>query len=188
MCVYPKSRIVSHMSIKSKIRTIPNFPVEGVMFRDISTLIGDSDGLQLIVSRFKERYENKDSFDIVVGIEARGFIVGSALAYALNKGFVMVRKPNKLPGKTVSEEYQLEYGSDKMEVHSDAFSPGSKILLVDDLLATGGTMIGAISLIERIGGIIFELAVIIDLPDLGGSKKLTEMGLKLFSLTEYAGD
>ena len=176
------------MSIKSKIRTVPNFPVEGIMFRDISTLIGDPEGLKSVIRSFSERYKNNDGFDFIAGIEARGFIVGSALAYALNKGFIMIRKPDKLPGKVVTEEYQLEYGSSKMEMHEDAFSPDSNILLVDDLLATGGTMKAAIALIEKIGGFIFEIAVIVDLPDIGGSKKLTDEGYKIFSLTKFTGN
>ena len=176
------------MSIKSKIRTIPNFPIKGIKFRDISTLIGDPEGLNIVINRFRERYKNKDGFDFIAGIEARGFIVGSALAYALNKGFIMIRKPDKLPGKVVAEEYQLEYGSSKMEMHEDAFSPDSNILLVDDLLATGGTMKAAIALIEKTGGFIFEVAVIVDLPDIGGSKKLTDEGYKIFSLTEFTGN
>ena len=176
------------MSIKSKIRTIPNFPIKGIKFRDISTLIGDPEGLNIVINRFRERYKNKDGFDFIAGIEARGFIVGSALAYALNKGFIMIRKPDKLPGKVVAEEYQLEYGSSKMEMHDDAFSPDSKILLVDDLLATGGTMMAAIALIEKIGGFIFEVAVIVDLPDIGGSKKLQDKGYNMFSLTEFEGE
>ena len=136
----------------------------------------------------QERYERKNEFDIIVGIEARGFIVGSALAYALGKGFVMIRKPGKLPGKVISQEYQLEYGSDKMEIHSDAFIPGTKVLLVDDLLATGGTVMSAIALVEKLGGVVTEVAFIVDLPDIGGSKKLQDNGYKIFSLPEFEGE
>ena len=175
------------MPIKSKIRTVIDYPVKGIEFRDISTLISDPEGLQLVVKALQERYERKNEFDIIVGIEARGFIVGSALAYALRKGFVMIRKPGKLPGKVISQEYRLEYGSDKMEIHADAFIPGTKVLLVDDLLATGGTVMSAIALVEKLGGVITEAAFIIDLPDIGGSKTLQDNGYKIFSLTEFEG-
>jgi len=176
------------MPIKSKIRTVVDFPVKGIEFRDISTLISDPEGLQLVVKGLQERYERKNEFDIIIGIEARGFIVGSALAYALKKGFVMIRKPGKLPGKVISQEYQLEYSSDKMEIHSDAFIPGTKVLIVDDLLATGGTVMSAISLIEKLGGVVTEAAFIIDLPDIGGSKRLQDKGYNTFSLTEFEGE
>ena len=167
---------------------MPDYPVEGIQFRDISTLISDSEGFQLVVKGLKERYERNNEFDIIVGIEARGFIVGSALAYALKKGFVMIRKPGKLPGKVISQEYQLEYGSDKMEIHADAFIPGTRVLLVDDLLATGGTVMSAIALVEKLSGVITEVAFIIDLPDIGGSKTLQDNGYKMFSLTEFEGE
>ena len=176
------------MPIKSKIRTVPDYPVKGIQFRDISTLISDPEGLQLVVKDLKERYETKNEFDIIVGIEARGFIVGSALAYSLKKGFIMIRKPGKLPGEVVSQEYELEYGSDKMEIQSDAFLPGTKVLVVDDLIATGGTVISAIALVEKLGGIVTETAFIVDLPDLGGSQKLKQNGYNIFTLTEFEGD
>ena len=176
------------MSIKSKIRTVLDYPVKGVEFRDISTLISDPEGLQLVVKDLQERYERKNEFDIIVGIEARGFIVGSALAYSLKKGFVMIRKPGKLPGKVISQEYQLEYGSDKMEIHADAFIPGTKVLIVDDLIATGGTVMSAIALVEKLGGVVTEAAFIVDLPDIGGSKKLQDKGYNMFSLTEFEGE
>ena len=176
------------MPIKSKIRTVSDYPVKGIEFRDISTLISDPEGLQLVVEGLQERYERKNEFDIIVGIEARGFIVGSALAYSLRKGFVMIRKPGKLPGKVISQEYQLEYGSDKMEIHADAFIPGTKVLIVDDLLATGGTVMAAIALVEKLGGVVTEAAFIVDLPDIGGSKKLQDNGYNFFSLTEFEGE
>jgi len=176
------------MTIKSKIRTVLDYPVKGIEFRDISTLISDPEGLQLVVKGLQARYERNNEFDIIVGIEARGFIVGSALAYALRKGFVMIRKPGKLPGKVISQEYQLEYGSDKMEIHADAFIPGTKVLVVDDILATGGTIMSAIALVEKLGGVITEAAFIVDLPDIGGSKKLQDNGYKMFSLTEFEGE
>ena len=176
------------MSIKSKIRTVIDYPIKGIEFRDISTLISDPEGLQLVVRNFLQRYERKNDFDIIVGIEARGFIVGAALAYALKKGFVMIRKPGKLPGKVISQEYNLEYGSDKMEIQQDAFISGTKVLIIDDLIATGGTVMSAIALVEKLGGIITETAFIIDLPDIGGSKKLHDKGYNMFSLTEFEGE
>ena len=141
-----------------------------------------------IRDRFVDRYKKIDDFDLIVGIESRGFIVGSALSYALKKGFVMVRKPGKLPGEVITQEYKLEYGTASLEIHIDAFNEGSKILLVDDLLATGGTVMAAIELIQKLGGTIFEIAFIIDLPDLGGREKLINKGYKIFNLTEFEGD
>ena len=176
------------MPIKSKIRTVPDYPVKGIQFRDIATLISDPEGLQLVVKGLKERYEKKSEFDMIVGIEARGFIVGSALAYSLGKGFVMIRKPGKLPGKVISQEYQLEYGSDKMEIQADAFIPGTRVLVIDDLLATGGTVMSAIALVEKLGGVVTEAAFIVDLPDIGGSKKLQDNGYNIFSLVEFEGE
>ena len=175
------------MSIKSKIRTVLDYPVKGIEFRDISTLISDPEGLQLVIKSLQERYKRKNEFDIVIGIEARGFIVGSALAYSLKKGFVMIRKPGKLPGKVISQEYQLEYGSDKMEIQADAFMAGTKVVVVDDLLATGGTIMSAITLVEKLGGVVTETAFIVDLPDLGGSNKLQDSGYNIFTLTEFEG-
>tara|TARA_B110000438_G_scaffold293554_1_gene333605 strand:- start:114 stop:647 length:534 start_codon:yes stop_codon:yes gene_type:complete len=177
------------MSIKSKIRTIPDYPIEGIMFRDISTLLADPMGLNEVVTKLAQRYSNnKYDFEYIVGIEARGFIVGAALAYALNKGFIMIRKSGKLPGKIISEDYQLEYGTDQIEMHEDAFAKGSKIILFDDLLATGGTMLGAANLIEKLGGRIEEMAVVINLPDIGGEAKLKEAGYQVSYLCEFEGD
>ena len=176
------------MSIKTKIRTVPDFPEQGIMFRDISTLFSNAEGLQEVTEGFLKRYEKNNDFDLIVGIEARGFIVGSILAQALRKGFVMIRKPGKLPGQVVSQKYDLEYSKDKMEIHLDAFDTGSKILLVDDLLATGGTMLAAISLVQKLGGEIEETAFVVDLPELGGRKKLLDKGVKVFSLVEFEGN
>ena len=176
------------MSIKSRIRTIPDFPKKGIMFRDVSTLLGSSEGLQLTIQSFVHKYQHREDIDIIVGIESRGFILGSALAYALKKGFVMIRKPGKLPGKTIAEEYQLEYGMDTLEIHSDAFKSGARILLVDDLIATGGTVVAAIKLIERLGGVISGTAFIVDLPDIGGSRLLKNGGYAISCLTEFEGD
>ena len=175
-------------TIKSKIRTIPDYPIDGIMFRDISTLLSDPEGLNDVINNLKEIYTNeKYDFDYIIGIEARGFTVGAALAYVLNKGFIMIRKPGKLPGDVISEEYQLEYGTDKIEMQSDAFPKGSRVIVFDDLIATGGTMIGAANLIEKLGGDIQEIAVIGNLPDLGGEAKLNEKGYCLSYLCEFEG-
>lgn len=177
------------VTIKSRIRTIKDHPQKGIMFRDITTLIKDPVGFRLVIDNLTQRYIAAGAdCDIVVGIESRGFIIGGALAYTLGKGFVPVRKAGKLPAETVSHEYELEYGTDKIEMHTDAIIKGMKVLLVDDLLATGGTAIAAAALIEKLGGIVMEMAFIVDLPDVGGSKKLTEKGYKFFALTEFEGD
>ncbi len=177
------------MPIKSKIRTIPDYPKKGIMFRDITTLIKDPVGFRLVIDNLTQRYISEvTEFDVIVGIESRGFILGGALAYTLGRGFVPIRKKGKLPGKVVSQEYQLEYGTDVMEIHDDALKKGEKVLLIDDLLATGGTAIAAAALIEKLGGIVVEMAFIVDLPDVGGSKKLKEKGYKMFTLTEFEGD
>lgn len=174
------------MPIKSKIRTIPNFPKEGIMFRDITSLLLDPEGLQLTVDKFVEKYRDQE-IDIVAGIEARGFILGPIIAYKLGLGFVPIRKKGKLPGQTISTEYELEYGTDTIEIHTDSIKKGQKVLVVDDLLATGGTAKGAIELIEKSGGKIFELAFIVDLPELNGGQKLKELGHKYTALVEFEG-
>lgn len=175
------------MPIKSKIRTIPNFPKEGIMFRDVTTLLKDPEGLRLTIDTLVDRYKDTD-IDLIVGIEARGFILGAAMAYKMGKGFVPIRKKGKLPGTTFSEDYQLEYGVDTIEVHVDAIDKGQKVLLVDDLLATGGTIMGAISLVEQTGGEVVESCFIVDLPDLGGSEKLKKAGHKYYCLTDFEGE
>ncbi len=177
------------MSIKSKIRTIPDHPKKGIMFRDITTLIKDPVGFRLVIDGLTQRYIKGDmNFDMIVGIESRGFIIGGALSYALGKGFVPVRKKGKLPAETISHEYALEYGTDTVEIHKDAIRKGMKVLLVDDLLATGGTALAAAALIEQLGGVVSEMAFIVNLPDVGGEKRLKEKGYKIFSLTEFEGD
>lgn len=177
------------MSIKSKIRTIPDYPKQGVMFRDITTLLKDPIGLKLVIDDFTERYAPiSDDIEVIVGIEARGFILASALAYSLGKGFVPIRKSGKLPFDVISQEYKLEYGTDKVEIHVDAIEKGGKVLLVDDLIATGGTALASAALIEKLGASVIELAFIIDLPDLGGSAKLIEKGYKVYSQTEFEGE
>jgi adenine phosphoribosyltransferase len=175
------------MPIKSRIRTVADWPKKGVMFRGITTLIKDPVGLKLCLDDFAERYKDKE-IDVVVGIDSRGFILGGALAYLLGKGFVPVRKKGKLPAETESETYNLEYGTDTIEIHKDAITLGQRVLIVDDLIATGGTALAASKLVKKLGGEIEELAFIVDLPDLGGGKKLTDAGLKYYAQTEFAGE
>lgn len=174
------------MPIKSRIRTVPHWPKRGIMFRDITTLLKDPVGLKLCLDDFIKRYQKID-IDLVVGIDSRGFIIGGALAFALGKGFVPVRKKGKLPAATEREEYALEYGTDVVEIHKDAIAKGQRILIVDDLIATGGTALAATKLVNKLQGKIVELAFIVDLPDLGGRKKLEEAGYKVYAQTEFAG-
>ena len=173
------------MDIKSKIRTIPHWPIKGVMFRDITTLLQDPEAFKHVCDELYKRYKDK-KIDVVVGIESRGFIFGAVLAYKLGVGFVPIRKPGKLPSKTISAEFEKEYVKDKMEIHEDAIKKGDKVLLVDDLLATAGTSSASIRLIEKLGGEIMECAFIIDLPDLKGKEKLK--GYKVFSLVSFEGE
>jgi len=151
------------MPIKSLIRTVPNYPKQGVMFRDITTLLKDAVGFRLTINELVKRYSGM-KIDRVAGIEARGFILGAALAYELGLGFVPFRKKGKLPAETVGHDYELEYGSDRIEMHVDAVLPGDQILLVDDLIATGGTAEAACCLIQSMGGKVVECCFVIDLP------------------------
>jgi len=177
------------MPIKSKIRTVPDYPKKGIMFRDITTLIKDPVGFRLVIDALTQRYMHADfKFDAVVGIESRGFIIGSALAYTLGKGFIPIRKKGKLPADVVSQEYALEYGTDKIEIHTDALKKGDRVLLVDDLLATGGTALAAAALIEKLGAKVVEMCFIVDLPEVGGRKKIEAKGYALFALTEFEGE
>jgi adenine phosphoribosyltransferase len=177
------------MSIKSRIRTIPDYPKKGIMFRDITTLIKDPVGFRLVIDSLTQRFITGETpFDMIVGIESRGFILGGALAYTLGKGFVPIRKKGKLPGETEKQEYALEYGTDVIEIHKDALKKGDRVILIDDLLATGGTALAAAALIEKLGGVIVEMAFIVDLPDVGGAARLREKGYKFFALTEFEGD
>ncbi len=177
------------MSIKSRIRTVPDYPKKGIMFRDITTLIREPVGFRLVVDNLTQRYINGDApFSTIVGIEARGFILGGALSYTLGKGFVPIRKAGKLPADVEEQIYDLEYGTDKIEIHKDAFPEGERVLVVDDLLATGGTALAAAALIKKLGGIVVEMAFIVNLPDVGGEAKLKKKGYKVFSLTEFEGE
>lgn len=172
--------------MKNLIRSIPNYPRPGIIFRDITTLIKDSNGLSLIVKEFLDRYDGL-KIDKVAGIESRGFIIGSPLAYALGIGFIPIRKKGKLPAKTIGCDYELEYGTDRIEIHEDAISAGENILLVDDLIATEGTAEAAVILIKKCGGNIVECSFVVELPELGGKKRLEAIGANVFSLTEFDG-
>ena len=175
------------MSIKSKIRTIKNYPIDGVMFRDITTLFKDPEGLREAINIFAERYQDM-KIDKIASIESRGFLIGAPLAYLLNVGLVLIRKPGKLPAETIKQDYKLEYGSDQIEIHIDAIKEGERVLIVDDLIATWGTVEAAVKLIQKMKGEVLECCFIIDLPDIGGSKKLESMGQNVFSLCEFEGD
>jgi adenine phosphoribosyltransferase len=175
------------MSIKSRIRTIPDYPAPGIQFRDITTLLQDSVGLRIVIEKLCEPFEGV-RVDKVAGIEARGFILGGAVACRLGAGFVPVRKKGKLPWTTIGQDYVLEYGSDRVEMHTDAILEGETILIVDDLVATGGTAAATIDLINQIGGKIIGCSCIVDLPDLGGSRVLRERGVEFRSLCEFEGE
>ena len=175
------------MTIKSKIRTVPNYPKHGIMFRDITTLLNDPMGFKLTIDQLIARYKPM-KIDKIAAIESRGFIVGAPLAYFLNIGFIPIRKKGKLPAETIGYDYDLEYGKDRIEIHVDAISKGEKVLLVDDLIATGGTAEAATKLISSVGGEVEECCFVIDLPYLGGSKRLEKAGHKVFSLCEFEGE
>lgn len=170
------------MDIRSKIRSIPDFPKPGILFRDITTLLKDKDAFSYVVDEFYNRYKEM-RIDKVVSVESRGFIFGSILAYKLHAGFVPIRKPGKLPAEVAREEYQLEYGKDAMEVHKDAIIKGDRILVHDDLLATGGTVEAACRLVERLGGEIVGICFLIELSSLKGRDKLK--GRDIFSIISY---
>ena len=173
-------------TVKDYIRTIPDFPHAGIMFRDVTTLFDDPDGFQLAIKQLVAPYLGQ-KIDKVAGLEARGFILGGAVAYHLGCGFVPIRKQGKLPGSVISQEYTLEYGQAVLELHEEAIEAGETVLVVDDLLATGGTAEAGVKLIERLGGDVMACAFVIDLPELGGSKKLQAMGLPLHSLCSFEG-
>lgn len=175
------------MPIVSRIRTIPDYPKPGIMFRDVTTLLKDPVGLRITVNELVNRYSGM-KIDKVAGIEARGFILGAPLAYMLGVGFVPIRKKGKLPAETVSQEYALEYGTDVIEIHKDAITEGDRVLLVDDLIATGGTAEAAIALIQVLGGDIVECSFVVDLPELGGRQRLESLGQKVFTLCEFEGE
>ena len=174
------------MHIKSLIRTIPHYPRQGVMFRDITTLLSDGPGFRHAIAQLEARYAGQ-RIDKIAAIESRGFIVGAALAYRLRAGFVPIRKGGKLPAENFGQDYELEYGVDRLEVHRDGIQRGERVLLVDDLIATGGTAEAALKLIGIAGGSVVGCAFIVDLPDLGGRARLERSGFPVLALCQFAG-
>jgi adenine phosphoribosyltransferase len=174
--------------LKDHIRTVPDWPAPGVQFRDITPLLQDAKVFRVLIDAFVHRYMGTGLRpDVVAGLDARGFILGAVVAYELNVGFVPIRKKGKLPFTTVEETYELEYGSATVELHTDAVKPNDRVLLIDDLIATGGTMMAGMKLLEKLGAQVIEGAAIVDLPELGGSNKLRSAGLPLFTLLDFAG-
>jgi adenine phosphoribosyltransferase len=174
--------------LKSHIRTVPDWPAPGVQFRDITPLLQDPRVFRVLIDAFVHRYMRPALRpDVVAGLDARGFILGSVVAYELGLGFVPIRKKGKLPFTTVEETYELEYGSATVELHTDAVKPGQRVLLIDDLIATGGTMMAGKKLLEKLGATVIEGAAIVDLPELGGSQRIHATGLKLFTLVSFEG-
>ena len=172
--------------VKSYIRTIPDFPHAGIRFRDVTTLFSDPRGFRVAVDQLLHPYAGI-RIDKVAGLEARGFILGGAVAHQLSVGFIPVRKKGKLPGRTIAQDYTLEYGTATIEIHDDAVQPGERVLIVDDLLATGGTAEAGVRLIEKLGGVVVSLAFIIDLPELGGRARLEKLGLDVHALCAFEG-
>ena len=175
------------MKLAELIRTIPDYPKPGIMFRDITTLLSDPEGFAAVIRSLSDRYRDMN-IELVAGIDARGFIIGAPLAIELGQGFVPIRKAGKLPGETISQTYDLEYGTDKVEIHSDVIETGARVLVVDDLIATGGTAEAAVTLIERAGGEIVECAFVVDLPDLGGRGRLENNGKRVHALVAFDGE
>ncbi len=173
--------------LQSAIKTVPDYPIEGILFRDITSLLEDADAFALTINLLTQKYKNQ-GFTKVVGTEARGFLFGAPLALALGIGFIPVRKPGKLPRAIYAQAYQLEYGEDVLEIHCDALTAQDKVLIIDDLLATGGTIEATTKLIRRIGAQVEDAGFVISLPDLGGEKRLDVMGLSSFSLIQYDGE
>ena len=175
------------MPLKSRIRTIPDFPKPGIQFRDITTLLKDPFGFRKLVDDLVQPFAGK-RVDAVAGIEARGFIIGGAVAHQLSTGFIPVRKKDKLPWDTIGQDYELEYGTDRVEIHRDAVGEGETVLIVDDLLATGGTALATLDLLRQAGADIVGCAFVVDLPDLGGRKRLEEQGVSVLTLVEFEGE
>jgi adenine phosphoribosyltransferase len=174
--------------LRDHIRTVPDWPAPGVQFRDITPLLQDAKVFRVLIDAFVHRYMDATMRpDVVAGLDARGFILGAVVAYELNVGFVPIRKKGKLPFTTVEETYELEYGSATVELHTDAVKKGDRVLLIDDLIATGGTMMAGKKLLEKLGASVMEGAAIVDLPELGGSQKLRDSGLSLFTLVDFSG-
>ena len=175
------------MPLKSRIRTIPDFPKPGIQFRDITTLMKDPFGFRKLVDDLVQPFAGK-RVDAVAGIEARGFIIGGAVAHQLSTGFIPVRKKGKLPWDTMGQDYELEYGTDRVEIHRDAVGEGETVLIVDDLLATGGTALATLDLLRQAGADIVGCSFVVDLPDLGGRKRLEEQGVSVLTLVEFEGE
>lgn len=172
--------------VEDYIRTIPNFPEEGIMFRDITTVLEDADGFQLAIDELQKKLEGMD-FDVIAGAESRGFVFGAPIAYNLHKPFVLIRKKGKLPCETVAEEYDLEYGTATIEMHKDSIKPGQKVVLIDDLIATGGTIKAAAHLIEKVGGEVAAMLFLLELSGLEGRKMLEDEGYRVESVVSYPG-
>ena len=172
-------------TIKDYIRTIPDFPIKGIQFRDITTLVDNADGFKLAVDTMCDMVKDLD-FDIIAGAESRGFIFAAPMAYNMHKPFVLIRKKGKLPFKTISQSYDLEYGSTEIEMHTDSFKPGAKVLIVDDLIATGGTTKAMIKLVEKLGGIVAGVCVLVELVDLKGRERIKDY--RLDSVVTYEGE
>jgi len=170
--------------LEDYVRTIPDFPKPGIMFRDITTIIADPDGFKLAIDGIVKQLEGVD-FDLIVGSESRGFVFGGPVAYAMGKGFILARKKGKLPGEVISEEYDLEYGTAAIEMHKDAIKPGQKVVVIDDLIATGGTAVATCKLVEKLGGEIVKIGFIMELAGLEGRKKLSKYDF--FALVTYPG-
>jgi len=188
----PEHDVLTHQTVsqylRSHIRTVPDWPAPGVQFRDITPLLQNPKVFRVLIDAFVHRYMDPTLRpDVVAGLDARGFILGAVIAYELNVGFVPIRKKGKLPFTTVQETYELEYGSATVELHTDAIQAGQKVLLIDDLIATGGTMMAGRKLLEKLGAHVMEGAAIVDLPELGGSNKLRDSGLPLFTLIDFSG-
>ena len=170
--------------VKEHIRIVPDFPKKGIMFLDITTAVKDAKALQIMTNFLYEKFKT-EKVDYIAGIESRGFIFGTALAHKLGVGFIPIRKPNKLPAKTISESYELEYGSDTIEMHEDAVKKGDRVVVIDDLLATGGTAVAACNLIRKAGGEVVSSAFIIELDPLKGREKIEQNGVKVISMLNY---
>ena len=181
-----RARSDDNDDLKALIRTIPDFPRPGIQFRDITTLLLDHAGFAAAIDRLAARIEDKP--DLVAGIEARGFVIGAALALRLGAGLLLIRKDGKLPGATIAEDYALEYGSDRLAMHADACAPGARVLIADDLIATGGTALAALRLLRKAGAVATAATFVVDLPDLGGAEALRSEGVLVTSLLAFAGD
>jgi adenine phosphoribosyltransferase len=182
----PTGAVTANDDLKALIRTIPDFPRPGIQFRDVTTLLLDARGFAAAIERLAAFVA--DPPDLIAGIEARGFVVAAALAQRLGAGLLLIRKDGKLPGATIAEDYALEYGTDRLAMHVDACAPGKRVLLADDLLATGGTALAAARLLRRAGAVVSEAVFIVDLPELGGGAQLREAGMAVHTLVEFEGD